>query len=548
MSNVTNPGASGAAIQTTTKGREMLGWIGAMTYMFLMMWGYQIFLIGNMGFTNGSPIESLAMLAFAVFIALFGYRCGRDPNRLADIAMYTTPAAIVLTVVCGLLPDPFDSILYILACALASPAIARSVYGVIRTAKQGYQITRYMIGWTVALTVFAFWVIVGLPRATAFIIPALFAVLMWIGTLRKVSTPDEPPAANAFKFSRGSILIFVLMVLVMMWFNLMADQLLNNLFAGGDVTSETVSIISTLMTWIPLGLAMTLFALISDKGRERAGFMISMGLFLVSIMGQILINSTKSPFYTPLAAANTVGGMYVVFFSCAFPLYFLLKGAKRPAFIASGGLIFFAAFQAFCWQKNLYLPDSLLQLGIPLYVTAAISSVAFIVLVYLLFERYREKTLSAALYDLLHHLPKSEVLDSGKPDAQVEPNMATAGLTAGEMNVALLLIEGETRRDISRKLHLSAPEVSQSISAIREKVIHTSDPDPDIAAAIIKFKLTRRETDVLRCLRRSMTNPEIAAELFLSEETVKSHVRSLMKKLPIKNRGEIATWTGTIKE
>ncbi|MCL2655631.1 MAG: helix-turn-helix transcriptional regulator [Coriobacteriia bacterium] len=60
--------------------------------------------------------------------------------------------------------------------------------------------------------------------------------------------------------------------------------------------------------------------------------------------------------------------------------------------------------------------------------------------------------------------------------------------------------------------------------------------------------MTRREVDVMRCLRRSMTNSEIAAELFLSEETVKSHLHNLMKKLPVKTRQDIATWTAEDKD
>jgi len=127
--------------------------------------------------------------------------------------------------------------------------------------------------------------------------------------------------------------------------------------------------------------------------------------------------------------------------------------------------------------------------------------------------------------------------------ASGQQNLESAGLTAGEMDVALLLIEGSTRHEIARKLHLSASEVSQDISAIREKVIRKSDSDSVVAFAAVRYGLTRRETDTLRCLRSGMTNKQIAVELVLSEETVKSHVRSLMKKLPVESRQDIVSWT-----
>jgi two-component system NarL family response regulator len=50
--------------------------------------------------------------------------------------------------------------------------------------------------------------------------------------------------------------------------------------------------------------------------------------------------------------------------------------------------------------------------------------------------------------------------------------------------------------------------------------------------------LTARELEVLRLVARGMTNREIADELYISENTVKNHVRNILEKLHLHTRME----------
>jgi two-component system NarL family response regulator len=51
-------------------------------------------------------------------------------------------------------------------------------------------------------------------------------------------------------------------------------------------------------------------------------------------------------------------------------------------------------------------------------------------------------------------------------------------------------------------------------------------------------RLTEREIEVLRLVARGMNNRDIAKELFISENTVKNHVRNILEKLQIHSRME----------
>jgi DNA-binding CsgD family transcriptional regulator len=54
--------------------------------------------------------------------------------------------------------------------------------------------------------------------------------------------------------------------------------------------------------------------------------------------------------------------------------------------------------------------------------------------------------------------------------------------------------------------------------------------------------LAKREADVARLVAEGLTNKQIGARLFISERTVDSHVRSILNKLGVSSRAQIAAW------
>jgi RNA polymerase sigma factor (sigma-70 family) len=79
---------------------------------------------------------------------------------------------------------------------------------------------------------------------------------------------------------------------------------------------------------------------------------------------------------------------------------------------------------------------------------------------------------------------------------------------------------------------LLGPSVTQRLLTRFAESTDTSDGDAEAALE----SLTDRERVILRLLAEGLSNAEIAAELVISETTVKTHVSNLLRKLRVRDR------------
>ncbi|WP_433338943.1 response regulator [Spirillospora sp. CA-294931] len=80
---------------------------------------------------------------------------------------------------------------------------------------------------------------------------------------------------------------------------------------------------------------------------------------------------------------------------------------------------------------------------------------------------------------------------------------------------------------------LLAPAITRRLIA---DVVERGRPGPGPGADGRLAALTARETDTLRHVARGLSNAEIAAALFVTEHTVKTHVSSVLSKLGLRDR------------
>ncbi len=89
---------------------------------------------------------------------------------------------------------------------------------------------------------------------------------------------------------------------------------------------------------------------------------------------------------------------------------------------------------------------------------------------------------------------------------------------------AIAFEEGEIPEDVSRQMLQTFQSAIRSESVEWEKTLD----------------FTQREMDILEEVGRGLTNRDISTQLFISEHTVKNHLKSMMQKANVDNRVKLA--------
>jgi len=103
---------------------------------------------------------------------------------------------------------------------------------------------------------------------------------------------------------------------------------------------------------------------------------------------------------------------------------------------------------------------------------------------------------------------------------------------------------------------LKSAEPEELFWAIRQVAAGKSILSPEVTARVMRaaavrsgqtaVSLSDREQEVLGELARGATTSEIAATLVISENTVKTHIRRILKKLGVNNRAEAVAQAATL--
>jgi LuxR family maltose regulon positive regulatory protein len=111
----------------------------------------------------------------------------------------------------------------------------------------------------------------------------------------------------------------------------------------------------------------------------------------------------------------------------------------------------------------------------------------------------------------------------------------TAGVPAGYCR--LFLDEGQPMAELlERAARAAAADVRTHAGHLRAAVQRPSAPAPAPAGRVSEEGLSEREREVLRLLATELSGPEIARELYVSVNTLRTHTKHIFSKLDVNTR------------
>jgi DNA-binding NarL/FixJ family response regulator len=139
---------------------------------------------------------------------------------------------------------------------------------------------------------------------------------------------------------------------------------------------------------------------------------------------------------------------------------------------------------------------------------------------------------AAWVYQLHQSSPDTRIVVlANRPTAAESNQLLSFGATA--------CISKETQgRDIINAIHLA----SRGMRVLPRSTSAPSDPAERFDYLAEADILTAREAEVLQLLQEGLTNAQIAHELSIGLETVRTHARNIYRKLGIKTRRDLANF------
>ena len=124
--------------------------------------------------------------------------------------------------------------------------------------------------------------------------------------------------------------------------------------------------------------------------------------------------------------------------------------------------------------------------------------------------------------------------------------MLTAGVDEGQIGKALKLgvrgvvLKQRTKEDLMTCIRSVRAGKRWIDEDVLQKVVHLITHTAGVHG--IEGSVTKRELDVIQLVARGLRNKAIAEQLCVSDGTIKTHLRTIFRRLALKSRMELVIW------
>ncbi len=137
-----------------------------------------------------------------------------------------------------------------------------------------------------------------------------------------------------------------------------------------------------------------------------------------------------------------------------------------------------------------------------------------------------------------------ELLTAAHPDIAVliissysDEQLVEQCIKAGAKGYVVKDIEGFSLKESIRAVHRGEGAISPTIAATVLNRLRSNERTPPQTPPV---RLTDTQREIIRLIARGYSNREIAGLVHLSENTIKSHVQEIFRKLEVRSRVEAA--------
>ena len=512
-------------------------WVALYTLSTWFFSGYQSY---DPTLLSNSETMFFFLIALGVPMVLLGLKYSNNIEKISTIATFSAPVGIVLTAAMAFFPSVWFKALFIASAPFVAPLILRCCYGAVAIARYNRKLTSFMLTLTFAIFTHVFWLLtvmsLGFPPYIQFLFPALMALVSYLLTRKGPPEYVSPSRNISFMPSKGLFtLVSVFLLLVVFDF---AGDLFHEHFIDEGLSNNLFIYVAGV--FLPAA-CLTLYAALADRGFEKLA--VTVGLSIHLIMLVLTLFQREAFVIWPLLIANGIGSAYEDFFAVGFFILFFAESGK-PVLMASLGLAVDILTSSIPWALKAWAPPALFgdTLSAEHLVFMAVLAVILLVTATVAFDRRKEKTFAISLLSLLVNKDDTAIAQSEISDIALN-SPAAAELLPIEQKIAVHFIDGYTKHDISRQMHIPTAEVIAYQESIISKITNAVEKE-DIENRLVKkaielYGIRERQAQILRCVVQNQTNAQISETHQITVRTVKYHIAELLSKTGTKNRHEL---------